>query len=655
MLYPNELVIHERTPSHVTHHPVIDGERKGMGLVPRDFSVDPPTMFESPSEMKVYPRSEWSRLLKEQLESKSRLSDIRMRGGPGGTMIPSLDQDGKGYCATEDTEVLTENGWVAWPEYDWLSKLGTVNTTTRLLEYQYPLQRHVYEYEGPMVYSTNRRIDFGMTPDHRMLVRKWDEAKRTLSDRYSFVRAGELGWYSGLMHAPNGVLGVELETVSVEGDPRVYQGDDFIALLSVVISCGWAGEPLSGTKNWVSFCCFRDKAYAEYDALATRCGFHRKPNEPNVWIRYDAGALAQWFRDNCYVRPPYRAITKRLPDIVRCASTRQIELFLKWYGDRSHADRDGTVYYYSSSRRLIDDLQLLNFHVGKRGTITREDPQQSVIKSGVNEGKVINSKETFVLVVSKTDRLCLERKKHLEKETYKGLVYCATVPNGTLVTRRNGTVLISGNCWAHSTTSAVMLLRALQNEPYIRLSAYAIACVIKNFRDEGGWCGLSAKFWRERGCPSSEFWPEQSMSRSNDRPETWENAAKHKVTEDWVDLSKDVYDQNLTFEQVVTCCIDCNPMAWDFSDWSHSVGGMDAVDGQSVFDQGYRAESGKKMKKAEFDKIFAMDHPVTGGIAIRLWNSWGDQWSEKGMGIRTGSKAIPDGAVALRVTGASQN
>lgn len=180
-----------------------------------------------------------------------------------------------------------------------------------------------------------------------------------------------------------------------------------------------------------------------------------------------------------------------------------------------------------------------------------------------------------------------------------------------------------GYCWAYSTTSCVMLLRARGNQPYVRLSAHGVACIIKSFRNEGGWCGLSAKFHREKGCPSTEFWKEKSMSRSNDKPETWENAAKHKVTEDWVDLTRNVYDQNLTLDQVATCLLNNIPCAVDFNWWSHSVCAMDLVEVES------------------------------GSYGIRIWNSWGDGWEDRGTGILRGSKAIPNGAVALRVTGAS--
>jgi hypothetical protein len=180
-----------------------------------------------------------------------------------------------------------------------------------------------------------------------------------------------------------------------------------------------------------------------------------------------------------------------------------------------------------------------------------------------------------------------------------------------------------GYCWAYSTTSAVMLLRSVNNQPYVRMSAHAIGCKVKNFRNEGGWCGLSAKFHRENGCPSVAMWPEKSMSRSNDRADVWSNAALHKVTEDWVDLTRDVYDQNLTFNQVATCLLSGIPCAVDFNWWSHSVCGADLVEVEP------------------------------GSFGLRILNSWSNSWGERGAGILRGSKAIPDEAVAMRVTGIS--
>jgi hypothetical protein len=180
-----------------------------------------------------------------------------------------------------------------------------------------------------------------------------------------------------------------------------------------------------------------------------------------------------------------------------------------------------------------------------------------------------------------------------------------------------------GYCWAHSTTATVMVQRAAANLPYVPLSAFAVAAIIKGYQNEGGWCGLSAQFARQRGIPSQHFWPQQSMNPANDNPQTWADAANHKITEDWVDLTVQVYDQTLTFDQVVSCLLSDIPVAVDFNWWSHSVCALDAVEVSA------------------------------GSFGLRIWNSWSDTWGDRGMGVLQGQRAIPDGAVATRVTTAN--
>lgn len=220
-------------------------------------------------------------------------------------------------------------------------------------------------------------------------------------------------------------------------------------------------------------------------------------------------------------------------------------------------------------------------------------------------------------------------------------------PGGGMVPSRdqNG----KGYCWAHSGVSALLLIRARDEMPYVDLSAYAIACLIKSYRDEGGWGAEGLDFQMSKGCPSSQFWPQQSMSRSNDRPETWANAATHKITEGWIDLAAQQYDRAITFNQEVTSLLCRVPVIKDENWWSHSICGCDAVNGASQWKKTRSATSGKLMRLAEFNAFWGMDNPVTGGIGVRIWNSWGDGWSAQGMGILTGNQAVSDGAVAPRV------
>ena len=180
-----------------------------------------------------------------------------------------------------------------------------------------------------------------------------------------------------------------------------------------------------------------------------------------------------------------------------------------------------------------------------------------------------------------------------------------------------------GYCWAHSTTGALMLVRAKMGLPYVPLSAFAVAATIKNGQDEGGWGALSLQFAEERGIPSQQFWPQGSADLSHGTPECWADAAQHKVTDDWADLQTPVYNRNLTIDQYATLLLSDVPVVSDFNWWGHSVCAIDWVEIEP------------------------------GSFGPKILNSWGDDWEDHGMANLEGDKGIPDGAVAPRNTLAS--
>jgi C1A family cysteine protease len=181
-----------------------------------------------------------------------------------------------------------------------------------------------------------------------------------------------------------------------------------------------------------------------------------------------------------------------------------------------------------------------------------------------------------------------------------------------------------GYCWAHSTTHAVMLDRMMRGMDYVPLSAYSIAAIIKKGKDEGGWGALSAQFAKDNGIASQTLWPQGQRNYSQlDTPACRADMKLRRIDEDWTDLTKQVYDRTLTFDMLASLLLSDIPGPVDFNWWGHSVCAMELVEVEA------------------------------GSFGIRIWNSWGDGWGEKGMGVLRGNKAIPDGAVSIRTTTAA--
>lgn len=178
------------------------------------------------------------------------------------------------------------------------------------------------------------------------------------------------------------------------------------------------------------------------------------------------------------------------------------------------------------------------------------------------------------------------------------------------------------DCWCHSTGHSIMLDRLKRGEANPRLNAVAVATLLKE--TQGGWCGLSAKFARENGFPEVGTgpgqWPYQSRN-GKDTAALRAAMALNKITEDFVDLTRQVYDQNLTRNQLATCLFNNVPCPVDFNWWGHSVCAVRWV----------------RLSPGEW--------------ALLILNSWGASWGRYGLGLLQGSKMVPNGSVATRLTG----
>lgn len=173
-----------------------------------------------------------------------------------------------------------------------------------------------------------------------------------------------------------------------------------------------------------------------------------------------------------------------------------------------------------------------------------------------------------------------------------------------------------GDCWAFDIGQAIMLMRMKQNQPLVRLNPHSIAVCLKQLN--GGWCGLSAKFAREVGCAAEKDWSYADKRNMRlDTPEMRAKMAPYKIVEDWVDLTRAVYDQTLTEEMLTTCGFVNEPTPTDYNWWGHSVVRIRTV----------RIEAGS-----------------WGALILNSWKDWG----RHGLAVLRGSQAKADSALAVR-------
>jgi hypothetical protein len=177
-----------------------------------------------------------------------------------------------------------------------------------------------------------------------------------------------------------------------------------------------------------------------------------------------------------------------------------------------------------------------------------------------------------------------------------------------------------GDCWAYSTGHAKMLADLRDFGATARLNPHFIATYLKRFN--GGWCGASAKVLSDIGCAVEGNGPDQWPQHSHDTRLLNETrlaaAGKNRSTEEWRDLTRQIWDQQMTTLQLATCGFNNVPAPSDFNWWGHSVCQVRWV----------RIERGS-----------------WGPLILNSWKNWG----RHGLAVLRGSKAIANGAVGIRV------
>jgi hypothetical protein len=194
----------------------------------------------------------------------------------------------------------------------------------------------------------------------------------------------------------------------------------------------------------------------------------------------------------------------------------------------------------------------------------------------------------------------------------------------------NGTPLFTnldqgqeGYCWIYSVGHSVMLDRMRRGRRVVRLNPHSSGAIIKEGRNEGGWCGLGAQFVSDHGMAPEGTgpgeWPKWSRDLRLDTAEMRASMANYRIDEQWTDVTRRMWDRNLTTNQVATSGFNNLPGPRDYNWWAHSVCGIRWV----------RIERGS-----------------WGQLILNSWKNWGHH----GLAVLRGNRAICDGGLTIRTT-----
>lgn len=344
-------------------------------------------------------------------------------------------------CYDSETEVMTKDGWLPWPSVTGQEKLACL--VDGRLEFHRPDKVVQYDYVGQMCGASTSLIDYLVTPDHRMYVRRGHDTPHWRIETADQTHESHVRLFKCGGHEPS--QGVSLDPGLPEFDSRSNNSKPVD--LSATPLVDWAefvGWYLS--EGNLSVCEDRQS----YRIVLTQCPKanpenHRRIVElldrlPFNWSYCNLGKAFVVSRRHLYewAKPFGKCDDKYIPDVCfdwpEDARRALLSGLLLGDGRKSvKGSRVGEITQYcSTSRRLAYDVQRLLFTLGLSSRIVFEPDEREDRYLGC---WVVHIHSRDMRQVS---RAHASKTSDYRLEIYNGKVYCASVPGGLLYVRRNG-------------------------------------------------------------------------------------------------------------------------------------------------------------------------------------------------------------------------
>lgn len=352
-------------------------------------------------------------------------------------------------CFSEDTEILTDNGWYTLAKLkkkNCFPKIATVNTSSGEVEFQDCQKIFEYNYTGEMYnFKINGALDLLVTPNHRMVYnRRTNERQKTewrneieiaeaqeLSKR-SWFRIPHFGKWTG--KSGNIVIG-----------DHIFSPEAFLPFLGWFLTDGSFAERSvcihqSKAKNFQhirdTLACL-DFPFKEYE-YNKHGKYHRVFQINDVKFKRQ---FKKWLIEEKGLIEENDSYLKRIPRKILGFEKRHLKLLFDsmLLGDGSWMN--GKCYSLSSIyKERINDFQELALRLGYGSSITKEIHDCTIFD---DEYKDHVSYRCFLSYTRKN--AFNNQHDKIQKKNYSGNVWCVSVLNGTVIVRRNGKPAITGN------------------------------------------------------------------------------------------------------------------------------------------------------------------------------------------------------------------
>lgn len=383
-----------------------------------------------------------------QLKRMTHFGDERFKTAYMGEKRKALvEQHGYDCYSDEDTEFLTERGWVRYDDVSQLDRIGTVNQETGQFEFQHYLGRTEREYTGELIEVAPQTSRAVVTPTHNLWV---SPAHRSKTNGYDARYVPTLARWR-LQGADRTLAGrrsvYHVRTTPEPRDRPFAVEKDYLVLLGLQVSDG----TISFRDGNVRYARLAKKKKGRFavlaDLAAERFGGRKYAYEKETIWTFSGETARRLYQD-----VGHGSRLKRLPRWTLFLSTEQAQTLWETLlaGDGYRGEK--TEVYYTSSPGLAGDIQAMLVTAGLPsvvgGPYINETtfgtvPMYQVRRSLVGMPRI----RQWYATDARVDRIPVRRSR----------VVCFSVPNGLLLTRSHGKTAIHGNC-----KNAAHLIRLLR-------------------------------------------------------------------------------------------------------------------------------------------------------------------------------------------------
>ncbi len=311
-----------------------------------------------------------------------------------------------GHCFSHDTEILTDRGWVNGLHLQRGVAVATMNPQTHEAEFQVPTAYHYYPATKypELISFTTKTVDLLVTPDHGLLDRTKSRSLRYLSA----ADAANSSWIT----VP--------QAARYSAAPGVGLTDDELRFV-VWLAADGSFENKTVNRSMACRWHFRKPRKIErFRALVQRLGYSFSERVSSAGTtRFYLCLPEKW-------KFYFDKTAKVLPSVLRYVSPDQAEVILHEIIHTDGCLGKSTIQFSSSKEAEVDLVQEIAVLAGHRATkCQRPSGWILSINLRLDTGVVAGESGTYV--------------------TNNNPVWCVTVPNGTVIVRRNGKVAVTQN------------------------------------------------------------------------------------------------------------------------------------------------------------------------------------------------------------------